>query len=191
MGQVATETAAEHSTLIGRAMELLGSGVPQEAAASALGVTPSYISQLLSDDNFATAVSQLKYEALSKHTARDAKYDDMEDELLDRLDRVKGLMMRPADILGALKVINGAKRRGTDSKDSIIAKQNIVEITMPTQIVQQFTTNITNQVIKAGDQDLITIQSDALLKTVEQTNLPNPETTSEVNHESNPILDEL
>ena len=191
MRQVATETALEHSTLIGRAMELLGSGVPQEAAASALGVTPSYISQLLSDDNFATAVSQLKYEALSKHTARDAKYDDMEDELLDRLDRVKGLMMRPADILGALKVINGAKRRGTDSKDSIIAKQNIVEITMPTQIVQQFTTNITNQVIKAGDQDLITIQSDALLKTVEQTKLPNPETTSEVNHESNPILDEL
>lgn len=193
MSAIATETASTQGTLIGRAMELLGSGVPAETVASALGVTPGYISQLLSDKNFSSAVTQLKYDALSKHTERDASYDEIEDELQVKLKKSMSFMIRPADILAAIRVINGAKRRGTDSKESIIAQQNIVEITMPTQIVQQFTTNITNQVIKAGDQDLITIQSSELLKAVETPTpiteeLSNPETKTV---EMNSLLDSL
>ena len=164
---VAVETEIDRGTIIGRALELLGSNVPQEAVASALGVTASYITQLLSDENFASAVTKLKYETLQEHTARDAAYDSIEDNLLDKLKRAMPLMLRPADILGAIRVVNGAKRRGLDSKESIIAQQNIVSITMPTQIVQEFTTNITNQVVKAGDQDLITIQSGDLRNQVE------------------------
>ena len=164
-------------SVAGRALELLGSGVPQEAVASALGVTPSYISQLLSDSEFAAKVTEKKYALLSKHTERDAKYDLLEDDLIEKLDKAKNLMFRPADILAAIKVINGAKRRGTDSQNSIVTQQNIVEITMPTQIIQQFTTNIVNQVVKVGDQDLITIQSGDLLKGA-QEELPHPEATS-------------
>lgn len=192
---VATELAESQGSLIGRALELLGSGVPQEAVASTLGVQPSYISQLLSDSNFAEKVTQLKYVALSKHTARDEQYDTIEDSLLSKLDSALPLMLRPTDIVGALKMINGAKRRGLDSKESIVAQQNIVELTMPTMIVQNFTTNINNQVIKAGDQDLVTIQSDILLKETERVleqykEEPKPEPTPEPT-ESNPVLDML
>ena len=171
------DSELQQGSLIGRALELLGSGVPQEAVASALGVTPSYISQLLSDGEFAAKVTEKKYALLSRHTQRDAAYDLLEDDLIEKLNKAKSLMFRPADILAAIKVINGAKRRGTDSRESIIAQQNIVEITMPAQIVQQFTTNIVNQVVKVGDQDLITIQSGDLLKTVapEKSLLPHPQ----------------
>lgn len=161
------DTKISHGSTVGRALELLGSGVPQESVASALGVTPSYISQLLSDEDFASKVVSLKYNALTKHTERDAKYDALEDTLLTKLDKAVPLILRPLDIMRALKTVNEAKRRGTDSKESIIAQQNIVEITMPTQIVQQFTTNIKNQVIIAGGQDLTTIQSGDLRKRVE------------------------
>jgi len=200
---VAVALAEAQGTIIGRALELLGSGVPQEAVASALGVSASYISQLLSDADFAAAVTKLKYDALSKHTERDETYDNIEDRLLAKLDHVLPLMLRPADIVGALKMINGAKRRGTDSKESIVTQQNIVEITMPVQIVQNFTTNMNNQVIKAGEQDLVTIQSDTLLKATEKVleahrenaqievlpediSIPNP-----APNESNPVLDSL
>lgn len=190
---VAVDTMLTQGTIAGRALELLGSGVPQESVASALGVTASYISQLLSDKNFAAAVTKLKYEALTKHTERDAKYDELEDTLLGKLDKSVSLLFKPLDIMRALKIVNEAKRRGTDSKESIIAQQNIVEITMPTQIVQQFTTNVVNQVITAGDQDLTTIQSGDLLKSVEQA--PHPEAYIESSEpeskpkiESNPKL---
>jgi len=197
---VAISLAETQGTTIGRALELLGSGVPQEAVASALGVTPSYISQLLSNPDFAASVTKLKYDALSKHTARDDTYDTIEDKLLTKLDKALPLMFRPTDIVGALKMINGARRRGTDSKESIIAQQNIVEITMPTQIIQNFTTNVNNQVIKAGDQDLITIQSSQLLKDAE-ARLEQPKEALEYEEtktkpdpkptESNPVLDML
>ena len=183
-------------SVAGRALELLGSGVPQEAVASALGVSPSYISQLLSDADFASKVTEKKYSLLSKHTERDAAYDLLEDDLIEKLNKAKNLMFRPADILAAIKVINGAKRRGTDSQASIVTQQNIVEITMPTQIIQQFTTNIVNQVVKVGDKDLITIQSGDLLKTVApEESLPHPQAQaqieespkSEPNHQPKPL----
>ena len=71
---------------------------------------------------------------------------------------------------------------------------------MPTQIVQQFTTNIVNQVIKAGEQDLTTIQSGELLKSVEveSTKVIESHPTKEaeepainLTNESNTILNSL
>lgn len=164
---LATTTAAARGTAQGRALDLLASGVPQESVASAIGVTPSYISQLLSDEEFAAEVARRKYERLTEHNARDAKYDALEDKLLGKLEKALPLMFKPLDITRALTAINGAKRRGLDSSDSIVPQQNLVEITMPTQIIQNFTTNVMNQVVKAGDQDLTTIQSGDLLKKVE------------------------
>lgn len=145
-----------------RALSLLGSGVAAEAVASALGVTPSYISQLLSDENFAAQVSQLRFETLSKHNERDSKYDTLEDKLLGKLENTVGLLMRPMDILRAIKVVNEAKRRGQSSEDSIVNQHNLVSINMPVQVVQQFTTNIHNQVIAAGEQTLVTVPSGEL-----------------------------
>ena len=160
------------SSVSERAISLLGAGVPQEIVASALGVTPGYISQLLSDENFAAEVTQRKFLALTAHNARDKEYNEVEDALLVKLKKSLPLIIRPETILGAIKVINGAARRGHDSIHGIVEQQNIVSILMPVQLVQQFTTNIHNQVIKTGDRDLLTIQSSELLKRTEQTTKP-------------------
>ena len=147
-----------------RALTLLGAGVPQEVVASALGVTPGYVSQLLSNEDFAAEVVQLKFKALTANNARDQNYNKMEDRLLEKLERSLPLIIRPETILGALKIVNGAARRGHDTASTIVDKQNIVSVLLPVQIIQQFTTNIHNQVIKTGDKDLLTIQSSELLK---------------------------
>lgn len=160
-----------------RALTLLGSGVQQEAVANALGVTPSYISQLLSNENFAANVAQLRYENLSKHTARDSKYDELEDDLIEKLEHALPLMLRPRDILSAIKVINSAKRRGLDSPDGSVTQQQLVQISMPTTVVQNFTTNVNNQVVQAGDQSLLTIPSSDLKKLSSKETNPNEEAT--------------
>jgi hypothetical protein len=139
------------STIEFRALELLGSGIAPETVANALGVTPSRISQLLSDEEFARKVTEKKFETLQKHNA-----------LIEKFQDVIPLMMRPMEILKALQVINSQKRRGVSSPESIHTQQTIVNLTVPVQLVTKFSRDINNQVIEAGDQTLLTIQSNKL-----------------------------
>ena len=147
-----------------RALKLLGSGSGPAITAMAVGVSESRISQLLSDPQFAAEVSELRFRNLQKHNELDDKYDSMESRLLAQLEDLLPLMMRPMEILKAIAVINGAKRRGQSSPESTAGVGNqVVTLTMPTLIMQNFTTNINNQVIKAGNQTLETMQSSSLL----------------------------
>ena len=79
-----------------------------------------------------------------------------------------GLLVKPESILKAMAVVNGAKRRGHTTTNAVTSNQTIVNLILPSVIVQKFVTNIDNQVIKAGDQELLTMQSGNLLKQVEE-----------------------
>ena len=173
-----------------RALSLLGQGLPAEMVASAVGVSASRISQLISDPEFAAKVAELRYLALSKHNERDAKYDALEDSLVDRMSNLLPMMFKPHEVLKAIQVINSAKRRGSSAPEAITAQQTVVQLVMPTQILAQYTQqnltlNINNQVTKAGNQDLVTIQSGmmdklvALKAKVNQNVLPLPNSAAE------------
>lgn len=142
-----------------RALSLLGQGIGPEVVASAVGVSVSRISQLLSDAQFASQVAELRYRNLSKHNERDSAYDSLEDSILERLKDCLAYMVRPMELLKAVQIINSAKRRGSSAPDTILAQKEVVNLVMPVQVIQQFTTNINNQVIQAGTQELITVQS--------------------------------
>jgi hypothetical protein len=145
-----------------RALALLGAGIAPAAAAASLGVSESRISQLLSDDTFAAKVAELRFQNLQKHNARDASYDTLEDELLEKMRDCIPLMHRPMEILKAISIINAAKRRGQSAPDSILEKQTIINLQIPVQIINKFTTNLEGQVTSIGDQSLLTIQSGSL-----------------------------
>jgi hypothetical protein len=155
--QTVTKTLNEE-----RALALLGAGIAPETVAASLGVTPSFISQLLSEENFAAAVAELRFKNLSKHNERDNKYDELEDSLLSKLSDSLPLLQRPMEINKVLQTVNQAKRRGSSAPDSIIEKQSIISLTIPVQLIQQFHTNAQNQVVQAGEQTLLTMQSGSL-----------------------------
>lgn len=157
------------STVSTRALSLLGHGIGPEQVASALGVTTSYISQLISNENFSSQVAELRFQNLSKHNERDSQYDSIEDTLIEKMKDLIPFMMRPMEVLKAIQIINGAKRRGASAPESITNQQTIVQINLPAITVTKFTTNIQNQVIQAGQQELLTIQSGALLKEVKES----------------------
>lgn len=142
-----------------RALVLLGQGLGPETVAAAVGVSVSRISQLLSTADFAARVSELRFESLAKHNSRDSEYDSIEDQLIAKLKDLIPYMMRPMEILKSIQVINAAKRRGSSAPEAITSQQTVVQLILPQQIFQNFTTNINNQVIKAGSQDLVTVQS--------------------------------
>jgi hypothetical protein len=152
------------STTESRALTLLGQGVPPAAVANALGVDVSRISQLLSDEKFSSQVVEKKFEALSKHNERDGVIDQIEDKVLAKLDSSLAFMTRPMEILKTFQVINAAKRKGQTAPESLTTKQTIIQLNIPSIILQKFQTNTNNQVIQVGDQSLLTIQSGQMLK---------------------------
>lgn len=150
-----------------RALSLLGSGIAVISVAAALGVTESRISQLLSNKIFASQVATLRYKTLQSHNVRDGRYDTLEDRLLKRLENSLPLLIRPEAVLKAITIVNGAKRRGQSSPEQIISQDNVVNIILPNVIIEKFTVSVNNQVVKAGDQELLTMPSGNLLKQVE------------------------
>ena len=157
--QLTTTTTTEE-----RALSLLGQGCGPELVASAIGVSVSRISQLLSMPEFAEKVAALRFQNLAKHNERDQRADRIEDMLLEKLENIIPFLMDPMKIIMAYTKINAAKRRGSSSPDAITAQTTVVALNIPSVVINQHvkndvTVNINNQVIKAGSQDLITVQS--------------------------------
>lgn len=168
-----------------RILQLLGSGTPANVVASVCGVSDSYVSQLLSQEDFKNEVMELKFRNVSAHNERDVKYDELEDKIAKQLESNLCLMQKPQELLRALAVVNGLKRRGSNQGiegHNGINSTPVVSLVMPTQVVQQFTLNIDNRVIKAGEQTLETMQSHTLLQKTKKPNGVNsdgnPETGS-------------
>lgn len=145
-----------------RALALLGKGVTPSQTAAALGITESAISQLLSRDEFADAVAELRYKNLLSYSERDEKADSIEDRLLKKLNDCIPYLMRPMEIARIYQIINAAKRRGQSAPESITTAQEVVPLIMPTVITNKFTVNVNNQVLQAGQQPLITVQSGSM-----------------------------
>lgn len=159
MTQLTTTSPTEE-----RALSLLGQGCGPELVASAVGVSVSRISQLLSIPEFAERVAELRFASLAKHNERDQRADRIEDMLLERLENVLPYITDPMKLVMAYTRINAAKRRGSSSPEAITAQTQVVSLNIPSIVINQhikqdITVNTNNQVIKAGTQDLITVQS--------------------------------
>lgn len=150
-------------------IEMLGKNIAPANVGMAVGVTESYISQLLADEDIAAEVSRLRTESLEAHSARDAKADSIEDKLLDKLKDSVDYMVKPGEILRAYQVVNQAKRRGVDSASSTpLANNTVINLILPKHTMARFTTNSMGQVVEAQKhnddgstetQSLVTIQS--------------------------------
>ena len=151
-----------------RALSLLGQGVSPEHTALALGITPSAISQLLSAPEFAEQVATLRFQNLAKHSERDNRADTLEDKLLEKIEDLLPFISRPLEAARLYQIVNGAKRRGQSAPESITNQQEVVQLLMPVQIINQYTVNSNNQVIKAGQQDLVTVQSGRMQHLLDQ-----------------------
>lgn len=150
-------------------LNFLAAGADQQQAAKALGLSASRVSQLVADEEFSSQLAEAQFLVMSKATARDDKYDALEDKLLEKLDRSLPMMAKPMEIVRTLAEINKAKRRSREGSTPIVQPRGVqVNILLPTKVIQEFTVSNTNQVVKAGEQVLVTMQSGTLLKEVEQ-----------------------
>lgn len=152
-----------------RAKKLLGIGLGVEVVSQTLGCEASYISQLLADETFRAQVAELRMENLTAATERDRSIDSLESNLISKLHDSVEYLTKPKEILQAFAVVNAAKRRGAGNmQQPAQINQTIVQLTMPTQIVQKFVTNAKGEVVEVSDsrgnsQALLTMSAQNLL----------------------------
>lgn len=152
-------------------LSFLGAGIPAEKVASVVGCEPSYISQLLADEDFFAAVSAQKFEALAETTARDTRLNNLEDKIISRAEQLVESPMaftKPMECIRALTMVNALKRRGAGEAMSGLNQHTpVVQLVLPNIVTQKFTASqymldINNQIIQAGEQTLVTISSGSM-----------------------------
>jgi hypothetical protein len=147
--------------------ELLGFGLPNDQVAAAVGCDQSYISQLLSDENFAKEIVVLRIQNLTAASDRDRKWDKIEDTAIQKLvDYMEqGFHMKVPDLLRIATFSNRAVRRGVSSGNMTPAvTQNIVQLNLSRVAVSNFTISTQGEVVEVDGQTLVTMSSNQLLE---------------------------
>jgi hypothetical protein len=151
-------------------LQLLGSGLAPVVVANAVGCDASYVSQLLGQEEFALEVARLRCQGVEKDLNRDNKYDTLEDKLLEKLENVLPFMMKPREILEALKVVNTAKRRAHVGQQTESGKTIHVHLQLPPSALAHFSLNHNNEVIEVAGRVLTNMPAAILMKSLEAKN---------------------
>lgn len=143
-----------------RLFALLSTGIPPGAAARAVGVTPSYVSQLLAEDeSFAEAVAVARVKTLEEDVSHDNTVKSVEAKSLklisDRLGQVKSAM----DAARIFQILNNSKRRTEEAAVDKLDNTPTVSVTLniPAAAASLVTArNSQGEIIEIGGRSLAT-----------------------------------
>ena len=155
-----------HSTHATQLLNYIEQGVTPAECARALGITPSAVTQLMDSPELRDKIASIREEQLKRSSALDVAYDRVEEKLLNQFEQTVPMLLKPEQIVNALEKINRMKRRGI-AMTTPEAPAKVVHLHLPTQVLAKFTTNVNNQVVAVGGQELITIQSANVAKLAE------------------------
>lgn len=137
------------------ALEMLAQGLQGSVVAATIGVTESYISQLMGDEDFAAAVQAKRVE----QSQEDQKYDDklarVEEVYLDRIEQKAG-MANLQQSMQAFKILNAAKRKKDRSLQP--ATQNIgaiVNIQLPVVLAPKYIMNQQSEIVEVEGKTMV------------------------------------
>jgi predicted transcriptional regulator len=164
-------TGQETNSTRERAMELLGRGVRPSVVATILRVTPAVISQYQEDPEFKEILQGRLVESQLAASVRDARLDALEDQIITQVERSIQWFSKPADALGALKLINGLARRApviaTNPDD--ISTQTVI-LQLPTHMqnsVVNIQVNTNNEVVEVNGREMRTMATSQVLRELE------------------------
>ena len=136
------QSAFKFNSIKERAFRLLTSGASPQQAAFAVGCTPAYISQLLADEEFsmAVALARSKYmqDKLEREQRMDDKKDNIEEQLLTKLEQLVPYMNKPQDIMQALRIANQLKRsQSQQAPQGLGEATQSVRLSLPAHLLQK------------------------------------------------------
>jgi len=159
----------QYTGVAARVLKLLSSGVcSQEQAARAIGVDPSYISQLCAESDFQLQIAQEIKKGIEQAVEIDEAYGDIEKALSKKLKELVPWMTTPEQVLRTIKYVNEAKRKtsvgspevsGANGSSNGSEGRGIVRLQLPNVIIQNFVVNPNNEIVAIGNKELVTLNS--------------------------------
>ena len=166
------------SSKLDRIANLLASGMKAALVSKIVGVTPSYISQLLADEDFKAALDELKATKLETNATEEEEDKTLKDKMMaaehkivdhivDRLD-----MMGDGHVIAALRTIGD--RHDSMRKHNLLTKSTnligngqtatvrMVELTLPACAVPELMLGKNNEIIRIGGRDIAPMPINAL-----------------------------
>ena len=121
----------------------------------------------MSDEDFAKQYQEKSFSRTHKHNDHDDDLDDLESKLIKKLAQTAETIYDPMKLTAIASKVNAMKRRGTTIQSDPNESAKIVTLVLPTILQTRFTMNSRNQVIEAGNQTLVTLQSGQLDRLVQ------------------------
>lgn len=145
--------------------------VTQADAAKVLGVTEGYISQICAEPEFAAILAKNRVTKLTAETAYDEKLNSAEEKALKKATEMIDYIQKPSEAANMLRVMNACKRRGATSEEQqkvINQTNNVVILNLPQVLQEKLITNNRSEVVQIGDRPMVTMDSNFLLKKVNE-----------------------
>lgn len=155
-------------TLAERIKQLLGQNIPGSMVASAVGCDPSYVSQLMEDENFKREVLTLRAERAEGAVKRDNSWDNVEQMALDKATQMLPLVSRPSDLIRIAAMANAAKRRSAEYGGAGENSAPTVTLSLPASATVHLQMNIQSQVVEIDGRSLAALPTKHLVEKLKE-----------------------
>lgn len=167
---------------IDRIANLLASGVQPSMVAKITGVTPSYISQLCSDQDFSNHLSELKLELVTTDSNEDKETELLADKLLGAEHKIVDRIIDRLDLMSDGHVIAAyakiSERRDSLTKQAAMASVaktlnqtgatvRMVELTIPAIAAPEIIFGKNNEIVSIGNRSITPMPTAALQKMIQ------------------------
>lgn len=134
---------------------MLADGLSPVQVATTLGISESYISQLMGDEDFAAELESKRTEVAAADIAYDNQIDRVEGTFLDRIES-KAPLANLQQSLQAFAVLNKAKRR----KDTAISRGTpqagtVVNLQLNVNLIPQYLMNGKNEIVEVEGKSMV------------------------------------
>jgi len=154
--------------LADRIKELLGTGLSGNIVASSVGCDPSYITQLMEVEEFRTDVLTLRARGAEGAIKRDGKWDQLEDQALEKIQNVMAFVTRPGDLIRIAQIANAAKRAAKELAGSNETAAPTVTLNVPAGAVIHFQMNNQSQVVEVEGRSMAPLPATKLAERMEE-----------------------
>ncbi len=149
-----------------RIVELAGANVPNHIIASTVGCDASYVTQILSKEQNAERVAELRGHRAAKMIERDGKIEQIEDLALDRALQLVPMQTDVMKVARIFQVFNGAKKssdHGINPTANGTGTTVILELPHATEVQFKITAK-DRQVIEVEGRSMVPMQSHLVQK---------------------------
>ncbi len=146
--------------------ECLNKGFSNSQIASALGVTPSAVTQIIEEHNIVKQPGAI-------YTSIDDKLNNVEELLVSKLEsKLKSInsQLNEVQIGNLLKTVNSCKRRSNPLEVPNGNINQIVQIRLPTYVVKNIIVNSQNELVEIDGKPLISLPANEVEKVFAEPN---------------------